>query len=178
MTEQTFRDIIDRFFTAVEQKDIGIVSLYAEDAFTFGTGKVEITNTVDENRKLWEATFVVEEMKFSNINILHLRILETHALLSLNFDLKVVDNGMTQLFEGGRITMVFEKREDSWLISQFHNSVPQLGTQESIGWPTISQIQQQIDDMISNLGLNPNLGSKKVQIMKYLEKARAMMIEE
>ncbi|MHA2402956.1 MAG: nuclear transport factor 2 family protein [Candidatus Kariarchaeaceae archaeon] len=120
-------------------------------------------------------TFDVEKVSINNFEIKNLKIAGDVAWAIVVGDIALIDKGMRFDFERSRVSMVFEKVNGKWFISQWHTSVPQIGTEDKIGYPTVSDIQSKIASLIEELGINPNLGEVREEIEKYLAKAKSIV---
>ncbi|MHA2252284.1 MAG: nuclear transport factor 2 family protein [Candidatus Kariarchaeaceae archaeon] len=168
--------LIDDIITYQTERDLdSFIKLYKTDSFLLGTGRIEVFSTLDQIRNAWKLTFDVDEIIIDKYEIKNLKHVNDVAWTTIIFDLTGSMDGVRFEYKSSRISMVFEKVNNQWLISQWHASFPQIGADESVGnWPTISKIQIAINELIDVLGLDHVLTDEKKAIMAYLIKAKSI----
>jgi hypothetical protein len=75
-----------------------------------------------------------------------------------------------------RFSLVCERDDDKWLISQLHASVPQIGVDETTGMPTRTAIKNKIDELINEFELYSDHDTERKAIREYLEKAKEIAV--
>jgi uncharacterized protein (TIGR02246 family) len=114
--------VFERFLTAMTNADIDTVtSLFAEDALFWGTGSQSLVTTPAGVL----AYFTPVGRNEPGATLARARNVETRVLA----DDLVMISGMWEVVprrqDGGtplRVSMLMQKRDDQWLIIQFHNS--------------------------------------------------------
>lgn len=172
---EEIRDLIDKFVShmvAMNQEEM--VNLFKKDHYGMGTGEDETHSTFEQLIKHWEISFALDELHMENLLLQNLKVIGNVAWCFFNGDSKWVKNEEV-VYEGKlRFSMVCEREDDVWLISQVHASVPQIGVDEITKMPTREAINNKIDELINEFELHPNydIKVKGKAIREYLEKAR------
>jgi hypothetical protein len=130
--EVTINSILDKFLDTHRTQNIELLSeifSHDKDMINFGSDADEIFHGWDELKasflKQFES-FEKLEVSFRNRNI---RIANSGnaAWYSEILDFNIIIKGKPVIINGFRHTGVMEKRDNKWIIAQFHYSVPVQG---------------------------------------------------
>lgn len=157
----------------MENKDLNAVLRYfKKDSLHIGTGKNEIGVDEQKTKEIWESSLDNDGIEIRNIEIIQLEIRGDVAWSLFLCDMVVMGEGIKYYFENVRRSIVFEKENGNWMISQWHASNYLIGTEEGIGWPSMLKIKNDINNLIEKLGLNPDPSTKWIELKEYLIQAR------
>ncbi|MHA1992751.1 MAG: nuclear transport factor 2 family protein [Candidatus Hodarchaeales archaeon] len=119
--EDVLRDLINKIISYIVNKDLdSILRFIKDDSCLLGTGKNEISQTPEIRRamlSLWGITFQ-DEFNMSNVEIIQLEVRNDVAWAVLISDWSYSHEGIQYEIEKARISIVFEKENNQWLVSQ------------------------------------------------------------
>ncbi|MHA2100944.1 MAG: nuclear transport factor 2 family protein [Candidatus Kariarchaeaceae archaeon] len=171
------RDLIDTFVYHVGEKNLEeTVNLFKKDHFGMGSGENETHATFEQLKKHWEISFTLDEIHIENLRIYNLKVIGNVAWCFFNFDSTWVKNEEVVYKGKLRFSLVCERDDDKWLISQLHASVPQIGVDETTGMPTRTAIKNKIDELINEFELYSDHDTERKAIREYLEKAKEIAV--
>jgi len=115
--------VLENWTDAFAASDVdGIVKLYAPDALFIGTGSKTVVTDTQAIRKYFEKALLSRRPRAAPISSTDVMVLADNAVLvtGLNESTGVLDG--KPFSSPGRVTFVFAKRGQEWLIVHFHRS--------------------------------------------------------
>jgi uncharacterized protein (TIGR02246 family) len=124
--EEEITEVVEKIAEAVEKSDLDTVLSFIApdpDVVVYGTGEDEKHIGFDEIRAQFERDFAQVEVESYEYDWKSISGSEPFAWLAADITSKGTIQGQEMTFKM-RLTSLFEKREDKWLILQMHFSVP------------------------------------------------------
>ncbi|OGU55891.1 MAG: hypothetical protein A2V66_18220 [Ignavibacteria bacterium RBG_13_36_8] len=123
------KEVIDQFYKIYETKDSELFSkIVAHDAdmVTFGTDSVEHWIGYKQLKAAFEKQWTSFETPKIVMRDLNVKISQSGSIAwySMFLDYQIEFQGKTVNWTGARSTGVLEKRNNQWVLVQFHNSMP------------------------------------------------------
>lgn len=138
-TEAAALECLRRFAEAYAKRDItGLLGLFSPDPdlVVFGTGADEKRIGLAGTRDQFERDWSQSDEAFLEFGWTSVSAAGPVAWLATDITIHVVAGGQEITLHGGRLTAVLERRGDTWLIAQFHLSLPYHEQSEGESWPT------------------------------------------
>lgn len=136
-TSQEIEDVLKRYAQGYAKKDVGtLMEIMApdEDLIFIGTGKDEWVQGSTELKKGFERDLSQAESIKVDFGDLPISAAGNVAWTSTMMTMHAEINGEILVLEG-RLSVVFEKRENKWLIVQLHFSIPATEQEEGQSFP-------------------------------------------
>jgi len=131
-TEAASMAVIKQWFEAFTKRDInGVIALFLPepDVVAIGTGRDEKCIGPNEIRSIIERAF--SQFKDASVKFVWHSVSAVGSIAFLAADVVLdIKANERQTSEHLRLTTVLEKRENRWLIAQWHSSVPDSGQKE------------------------------------------------
>jgi len=137
-TEATVMNVVNQFTEAFAKRDLdAMLALYAPDpdVVVIGTGGDEKRIGLAEIKALVERDFAQFEDASLKIGWHSVSAAGSVAWVAADAIVRANTSGR-EIGLQARLTVVLERREDRWLIVQFHGSVPAAGQKEGEAFPT------------------------------------------
>lgn len=135
--EEEITKVTEKLAEAYEKKDVDtVLSFFAPDpnVVIYGTGVDEKRIGLDEIRAQFERDFAQAEAGSFEYDWKSISGSDPFAWLAADVTFKTTIQGQEMTLKG-RLTSLFEKREDKWLILQMHFSIPSSGQAEGESFP-------------------------------------------
>ena len=136
-TESEINDVLNNYANAYSDKDIkSMMSLFADDPdfVAIGTGRDEWINGHNQLKNGFLRDFSQAdeiEVAFEKITVSNAgNVSWVSATMTMNAEIEDAE-----LILGGRLSLVLEKRDNKWLITHIHFSLPALEQEPGYSYP-------------------------------------------
>lgn len=137
-TTSEVKETLNRFSDAFTRRDMeGLTATLAPDPDVtfFGTGADEERTGVSEIQEQMQRDWAQSEAASINWDRVSISSQGSVAWIAGDATLKATVNGK-EIALPGRVTAVMDKRDDRWLIDQWHLSVPLSGQEQGQSFPS------------------------------------------
>lgn len=136
-TESEILDMLNKYAKAYEDEDIeAMMSLFVDDSdfVAIGTGKDEWIEGHDQLKKGFKRDFSQAkniDIGFENVTVSNAgNVSWLSSLMTMNAEVEG-----EEVLLCGRVTLILEKRENKWLFTHLHFSLPAIEQEEGYSFP-------------------------------------------
>jgi ketosteroid isomerase-like protein len=134
-TEAAVMNVVQQCFEAFTKKDLDAILAPDPDVILLGTGRDEKCVGLDEVRNILGRSFAQFEEASFEFGWHSVSAAGPVAMVAADVTLYVKTSDQ-QITEQMRLTVALEQRGDSWLIIQWHDSLPAAGQKEGQAFAT------------------------------------------